>query len=1227
MLTARRSKLTAPWLLLLVLALAAPTALGQTEPDPYDPTDPDPSAGEDTEHPDTGDFGAVINTVDYPRGIANVNGLAWSEDEEVLWVVNPDRKRIFKLDPVTGAILFEFPVATGGFPSDATWDGTSLWYGDFGLNTIYQLDPATGSVLSTFTPPGPPNKTEGLTWDGTHLWMGNRGDRNLYRTDRSGNVISSCPAPRVARGADGLAYDHTNGWLYLIGYNNRLYRIDPSECTILEGPARVYDLSNGAAFDGTFLWDSENRDTLFRQYDVLTPTGDTAGLPLPQVSEEAKGLASSALTGTSVAGAGDLDPSPLDQSFQDVIAGSPGFADTANGVPVEAGAATVYLGADNAADRISPDIIFTGEAAHDRAGIAVAGNFDFNGDGIPDLLIGAEQVDRTVDPPVVTGPGKTYLIFFDPTDSTHYPNLGDPSTSDTVSLSLVGAAGGIPGVVFTGVASGDQAGFSVAGGGLVNADNLQDIAIGAPGVDTTNGADAGSVYVIFGSNALNGTISLGRVANGMGDQIDGVIYEGEAGGDALGFSVAFPGDVVVPSGDDIAMGAPFNDPIPPSDSTPLTDAGSAYLGAGGGLTAGIIEVCDIGGGGGGARIQGDQAGMNLGWAVGGGGDNLANGSPDFLVGAPNYDYDTGVDDIFTDSGLSAQTAGRLAAGIIEVCDIGGGGGSTDGTTVEGALWVGVEPGGQLGFAVAGVGDVTEDGNDDITLGAPFTDPNGVADAGTVYLAESTPDPGDSFTLGIIEVCDLGGGKAGRQLNGIQPGEQAGASVAGTSDVSGDSTNDFATGSPGKDQGTETDAGAVSLVLESLGLAQVTNSPPVADASATATLAECDGGLAANVLLDGSLSTDPDSTPGTNDDIVLFEWFENSSTIATGEQQTVSLSLGAHAITLQVTDSAGATDSDGVNVTVQDTVNPGGGITAPADGLCTPLPVTVMDDFSDVCDATLTRSYVPPPGPTYSSHGDYNVTLTVTDDAGNQASDGVSFTIDQVDPLVTILNPPTMQAHIEDDLPLDIVFNATDDDGATGGVVHEIIYIDGCAVYDGLTFGDGDGLLQDETVRLSRAELCRIADQCGFTSLNEPMLRVGATDCAGNLGTDTVFFAGSVSLKPGLCSTIATTVHDPGDTYTEWDAHAGVFHFDVVRGDMDALGFNAEGKVDLGAITCIEPQSLDLTTQGGFEDGAVPEPGKAFFYVIQSFDGNVESSYGYGSDSKKRIVQAGNGSCH
>jgi len=1207
------------------IALAAGAALALE--DSFDPVGalPSPPAATD------GTFGRVVNNTPYPTAVTSVNGLAYDPGSNTLWVTDPRSNLLHEIDRAGKQLRASYPLPDGS-AADAAWDGSAVWYSDLTRNEIYRLDPATGAPLTSFTPPGPAGFTEGLTWDGSSLWMSNAGDGNLYRTDTAGTVQQACKAPASSGGADGLAYDAVNGLLLMVGYDRGLYRLDPVSCAVLQGPVPIAGPNNGLAFDGFLAWDGQNDVDVLREYDVDTPT-DSAGIPLPIVSEEARGSITDARQGSSVAAAGDLDGGGLDQTFHDFIAGAPGYSDPAAGVPVEAGAALVYLGADNTTDRVTPDLVFTGEAAHDRAGVAVAGDFDFNGDGIPDLLIGAEQVDRSAAVPRPTGAGKVYLIYFDPGDVAHYPHLGDPAIADTVSLGRVGQPGGIPGVVFTGVTTGDQTGFAVAGGGRVNPGPGQDLAIGAPGADTAQGVDSGVVYVIFDDPGLSGTIDLEDVAG----SVPGVVYEGAAAGDGLGFSVAFPGDVVEPGGDDLAMGAPFADPDLGGLDAPLADAGATYVPSGGDLQSGIIETCDIGGGVAGAQILGDQAGMQSGYSVAGGGDNLQNGEADLLIGAPLFDVATAADQTLSDVGAVFQSSGALAAGIIETCDIGGGGVvGTDRTPVDGVQYHGDVPDGRLGTAVSGVGDATASGGDDVALGAPGTDPGGLIDAGTVYVVQETTGSagfaqGGSFS-GIIETCDIGGGTAGRQLNGVQPGEASGSSLAGTGDLSGDADTDFVAGSPGKDQTGQTDAGAVWLVLESHTLATFSDNPPVADASATVTPAECDGNLAATVLLDGSFSTDPDSAPGTNDDIVLFEWFEGQSSLATGEIAPVSLGLGVHDVTLRVTDSFGADDTDLVSITVRDSQGPLGGVTGPSAGVCrgpTELPVLVTDDFDDVCDPSFTRGYDPPPGPSYDTHGDYTVTVSATDGAGNLSTDSVSFTIDTVPPAVTILFPPSGTLDIGADLPIDVIFDATDDDGAAGAVVHETMFLDDCLVYDGFAYGDGDGLLQDETISLSETELCRVLAHCGFSSLVMPVLRVEATDCGGNLASASVEFVGDLAIDPGVCVPISTRIEDPVATVADWDEHANVDHYDVVRGNLASLRVVISGRepvVDLGTVSCIESRSADTTT-AGHEDQAMPAPGQVFFYVIRSFDGQVETRYGRASNRLERVVQAGEGDCH
>ncbi len=253
------------------------------------------------------------------------------------------------------------------------------------------------------------------------------------------------------------------------------------------------------------------------------------------------------------------------------------------------------------------------------------------------------------------------------------------------------------------------------------------------------------------------------------------------------------------------------------------------------------------------------------------------------------------------------------------------------------------------------------------------------------------------------------------------------------------------------------------------------------------------------------------------------WTDNGAVIpmTTGiEQPSVTLDPGQHAITLAVTHTGLENDwaKAGFTLFVEaDETAPLGSITAPLTGTCTANPVTVRDDFTDACDDTLSRAYVPGPGPVYAAQGDYDVQLTVTDNAGNSAIDSVRFTIDQLAPTVDLLHPSS-GTQLPALLPFTVLFTASDDDGAAGGVVHEAVTIDDCVVFDGWDYGaPPNGLLSDDTLTLDRAALCNVAQRCGWTQLHDPTLRVTATDCAGNAGTDAATLDGSLSLVPGICA--------------------------------------------------------------------------------------------------------------
>jgi hypothetical protein len=147
-----------------------------------------------------------------------------------------------------------------------------------------------------------------------------------------------------------------------------------------------------------------------------------------------------------------------------------------------------------------------------------------------------------------------------------------------------------------------------------------------------------------------------------------------------------------------------------------------------------------------------------------------------------------------------------------------------------------------------------------------------------------------------------------------------------------------------------------VALLSRGIPGVTpNRPPVARAGADAT-AECVSGQG-TALLDASASTDPDSTPGTTDDLASYEWFEGFGSasqvlLGSGPQLLSDLPLGTHTITLRVTDQSGASATDTVLVTVSDTVPPAIGATVSPEIIWPPngkmVPVNAEVTAVDAC---------------------------------------------------------------------------------------------------------------------------------------------------------------------------------------------------------------------------------------------------------------------------------------
>ena len=103
--------------------------------------------------------------------------------------------RIQKIDPKTGRVLGSIPAPGGGGESGLTWAEGTLWVGQYRARKIYQIDPQTGAILRTIES----NRyVTGVTWVDGELWHGTwEGDQSdVRRVDpKTGEVLEKLEMP------------------------------------------------------------------------------------------------------------------------------------------------------------------------------------------------------------------------------------------------------------------------------------------------------------------------------------------------------------------------------------------------------------------------------------------------------------------------------------------------------------------------------------------------------------------------------------------------------------------------------------------------------------------------------------------------------------------------------------------------------------------------------------------------------------------------------------------------------------------------------------------------------------------------------------------------------------------------------------------------------------------------------------------------------------------------
>ncbi|MEH2246161.1 beta strand repeat-containing protein, partial [Nostoc sp.] len=357
--------------------------------------------------------------------------------------------------------------------------------------------------------------------------------------------------------------------------------------------------------------------------------------------------------------------------------------------------------------------LINGIAAVDNLGSSVSNAGDINNDGIDDLIIGVQGVS----PNGILEAGQSYVVFGG-------KNLGSGGTLNLSSLN------GTNGFLINGIEKYDFSGCSVSNAGDINNDGIDDLIIGAFTASPNGKVSAGQSYVVFGGKNLgsSGTLNLSSLNGTNGFLINGIAAE-----DRLGYSVSNAGDINGDGIDDLIIGAPYASP------NGIADAGQSYVVFGGRNLGsdGTLDLSSLNGTNG-FLINGIAAGDESGISVSNAGDINNDGIDDLIIAASDgsrYGIERTRQSYVVFGGRNLGSGGTLNLSSLN---------GTNGFLINGIAAID-----SLSTSVSNAGDINNDGIDDLIIGAPYADPNGIGNAGQSYVVFGGTNLGSGNTPGNL----------------------------------------------------------------------------------------------------------------------------------------------------------------------------------------------------------------------------------------------------------------------------------------------------------------------------------------------------------------------------------------------------------------------------------------------------------------------------------------------